>query len=321
MKKLSIIVPVYNAEKYIERCVNSLLNQTYQNVEVILVNDGSKDGSLAICSELAGKDGRIKVFDKENGGAASARNVGIREATGDYIGFCDSDDYFDPEMMTELVNVLEAEALNTIECTSRVLTADGQILNEDSASGELVKYDTKSAIEEIYFRRGSVSLATRLTRAEFIKQVTIPEGRRVEDFYFTISLLLKTGGTAVLNRPFYNCVATTGSVTRSPGGSIYLDALYFYQKANELLAECDIDISIAQEYYRLKMYYLLAISTTATERKRFKAEISKCKADAKSRRRAIINCKFLKKKEKLVLMIATVSFGLARLMYKLKGGK
>ena len=182
MKKVSVVVPVYNAEKYLDRCVQSILAQTYPCIEVVLVNDGSKDGSLALCKKFAEQDARVKVVDKPNGGAASARNVGIAEATGEYIGFCDSDDYLDSEMMATLVKIMEDEELHTVECVSRARDEDGNIIDEDDFGETLTRYDTRSAIEEIYFRKGSVSLGTRLTKAEFIKSTVIPEGRRVEDF-------------------------------------------------------------------------------------------------------------------------------------------
>ena len=321
MKKISIIVPVYNAEKYLEKCVQSILDQTHSCLEVILVNDGSKDGSLALCNALAERDGRIRVVDKPNGGAASARNAGIRKASGDYIGFCDSDDFLDVDMMATMLDVMENEGLNTLECTARVLDTAGNVLNEDDDSEMLVKRDLSSAINEIFFRRGNVHLATRLTKAEFIRELSIPEGRRVEDFYFTIALLMRTGGTAVLNKPFYNYVMSEGSVTRSPGGSIYLDALYFYDKSLELVKDAGIDVAEAAEYYRYKMYYLLAISARKSERVAFKKEIARCKADLKSSFDRVKACAHLKRKEKLVLGLAKISFGLARLAYVAKGGK
>ena len=93
--KISVIVPIYNAEHFVERCAGSILKQTHQNIELILVNDGSEDGSLESCRKIAARDKRVVVLDKKNGGAASARNLGLDYATGDYIGFCDVDDFFD----------------------------------------------------------------------------------------------------------------------------------------------------------------------------------------------------------------------------------
>ena len=93
-KVLSVIVPIYNTEKYLNRCVDSIINQTYKDLEVILVNDGSTDGSLAICREYEKKDVRVKVVNKENGGLSSARNAGLDVSSGDYVTFVDSDDFW-----------------------------------------------------------------------------------------------------------------------------------------------------------------------------------------------------------------------------------
>ena len=95
---ISIIIPVYNVEKYLERCVKSVINQTYKNLEIILVDDGAKDNSGKMCDELSKLDSRIKVIHKENGGLSDARNFGLKIATGDYIGFVDSDDYIADDM-------------------------------------------------------------------------------------------------------------------------------------------------------------------------------------------------------------------------------
>ncbi len=107
MKKVSIIVPVYNVEKYLARCIDSLLAQTYTNLEIILVNDGSPDNSLSICNQYAQQDDRIVVVDKPNGGPSSARNAGLDRASGELIGFVDSDDYVDKNMFEVLVSNME----------------------------------------------------------------------------------------------------------------------------------------------------------------------------------------------------------------------
>ena len=111
---ISIIVPVFNVSRYIDRCINSLVSQTYNDLEIILINDGSTDSSLKICNKWAEKDKRIKVIDKKNGGVSSARNVGLNVARGEYIGFIDPDDWVEPDMyktMVEKLNKYDAAAV------------------------------------------------------------------------------------------------------------------------------------------------------------------------------------------------------------------
>lgn len=320
---LSVIVPVYNAGKHIKRCIESILNQDYKNLELLLVNDGSKDESLSICREYEKLDSRVRVFDKPNGGAASARNLGIREAKGEYIGFCDADDFFDHDAYSTLIEVMERNNLPTVECVSKLYNSEGKFIKKDSENREIHFFTTEEAIRQIFIFRGNVHLATRLTRAGFIKNLSIPEGKRVEDFFFTILLLLKTGGTAIYNYPFYNYVASEGSVTRSPGGSIYFDALYFFNKVCEELGKTDISLGEEKNYFLLKNYYLLSISLTKAERKRFKIQIKEIKGYLRKYKNQVKFNSFLTNKEKRVLKIARFSFRLTRLLFLIKnlGGK
>lgn len=116
--KISVIIPVYNVEKYLQRCVDSVLGQTHRNLEVILVNDGSRDGSAKICEEYAKSDGaRVKYINQENGGVAAARNAGLAVATGDYIAFVDSDDWLEPNMYEELLKVCVSQDADYVSCS------------------------------------------------------------------------------------------------------------------------------------------------------------------------------------------------------------
>lgn len=114
--KISIIVPVYNIEKYIVRCIESILNQTYSNLEIILVDDGSTDSSGGICDEYAKKDDRIVVIHKVNGGLSDARNAGLKVVTGDYIGYVDGDDWIDSTMYEDMLSVMEAKDIKLSIC-------------------------------------------------------------------------------------------------------------------------------------------------------------------------------------------------------------
>ena len=111
---VSVVVPVYNVQEYLEKCVDSILAQTYENMEIILVDDGSKDASGRICDTYAGKDNRIRVIHKENGGSNSARLAGARAATSDYICFVDSDDWIEPAMIGEMMEAAEREQADIV---------------------------------------------------------------------------------------------------------------------------------------------------------------------------------------------------------------
>jgi len=127
MCKVSVIIPVYNIEKYIGICLDSLLNQTFTDYEIICVNDGSKDASLDILNEYKERDNRIKVITKPNGGSGSARNRGLEDAQGKYVQFLDGDDYFEPEMLEKLYNLAELHKADIAVCSSRKVDDDGNI--------------------------------------------------------------------------------------------------------------------------------------------------------------------------------------------------
>ena len=140
---------------------------------------------------MAARDERIKVFYKENGGASSARNFGLKHATGEYIGFCDADDYQDADTFETLIRIMEEKDLPTIEFLSKTFDSEGNLTEQDDDSRTLVWKDSEEAIRNIFLRKGNVSLCTRVTKVEYIKGLEIPEGKRVEDFYFTICLSIQ----------------------------------------------------------------------------------------------------------------------------------
>ena len=124
---ISIIVPAYNIEKYIGRCLDSILNQTYKNIEVIVVNDGSSDSTGSIIDDYSRKDDRVKPFHKENGGVSSARILGVNHAIGDYIGFVDGDDYVEPEMFEHLLNNALKYNADISHCGYQMVFPNGRI--------------------------------------------------------------------------------------------------------------------------------------------------------------------------------------------------
>ena len=149
MPKVSIVVPVYKVEKYLSRCVESLLAQTIDDIEIILVDDGSPDGCPALCDEWAKKDARIRVVHKPNGGLSSARNAGLRVAEGAYVGFVDADDDVEADMYEKLLGVMEAEQVDFVMCDYMRIPADGAayLKTLDIRPG---KYDKAALKAEIY---------------------------------------------------------------------------------------------------------------------------------------------------------------------------
>ena len=199
MIRLSIIVPIYNMEKYLHRCVDSIINQTYENLEIILVDDGSKDLSPAICDEYASKDSRIKVIHKKNGGQGDARNFGIEQATGDYLGFIDSDDYVRPHMFESLLSLCVENNAQIAICE---MYKDENELKSDFAPQ--IKVLNK---EEFYplLLEDLISShpCNKLFRADLFKGIRFPLRNSVDDMMIMPAIFDKCHEIVCTNEPLY----------------------------------------------------------------------------------------------------------------------
>ena len=210
---ISIIVPVYNVEAYIHQCIKSIIEQSYKNLEIILVDDGSKDKSGKICDDYARKDKRIKVIHKKNGGLSDSRNAGITVATGKYIAFVDSDDYVSPHFIQKLYQLLQDTGCAIGQCRFSYVKGDGLVDEGDSA---FCIYRGESLMEQLY---GPEEKATcfvvawnKLYRAELFKETGIryPEGRIHEDEATTYRLFHEAKKLAFLDRVLYGYYTENG---------------------------------------------------------------------------------------------------------------
>lgn len=192
---ISVVIPVYNAEKYLRQCVESVLAQTYDDFEIILVNDGSKDASGVICDELAPDDGRIRVIHKENGGAADTRNRGIREAKGDYIAFVDADDYIAPDYLSYLVQLLNTYGVSVSICDS-FWTESRNVDFALGVSDTVITMDAKESALSVINEYGLKTLVPwgKLLPAELVRRYPFPVGRRAEDEATLYKILYEAGG-------------------------------------------------------------------------------------------------------------------------------
>lgn len=204
MKTISAIVPVYNVKDFVGKCIESILNQSYKNLEIILVDDGSTDNSGEICDEYAAKDNRIKVIHKENGGLSSARNAGLDVATGDYIGFVDSDDYIHPDMYATLLYAIEKE--NADIAMGYIKLTDSHECNFDILDKD--NYEIKNREEYWYMSYQTDGTAAQMTmcpnklfRRSVIGALRFHNGRYHEDV-FLLSDYITSLNKAVIYKDF-----------------------------------------------------------------------------------------------------------------------
>ncbi len=223
---ISVIVPVYKVEKYLDQCVSSIVNQTYKNLEIILVDDGSPDNCPAMCDAWAEKDSRIRVIHKENGGLSQARNVGLALATGEYIGFVDSDDWIAADMYECLLSTAHKYNCQIAACDV-CFVAEGDTPPETKA-GELRICGSEEALEDLTQGSGFRAVAwNKLYRRDVLDGIRFPVGRLHEDEFVTYKALARAAQLAFVNTPMYFYLQRQGSIM-STFDARHLDALDAY---------------------------------------------------------------------------------------------
>ena len=211
---ISVIVPVYNVEKYLPKCVDSILNQTYRNLEVILVDDGTPDASGAICDAYAQRDPRVKVIHKENGGLSSARNAGIDIARGEYFGFVDSDDWIEPETYESLLELALKYQVKLV-CGGRYNVNDATGERTDGICPTVEEVISGEELVSRIFLWDNIDSAAwdKLYHRSLFREIRYPFGKIVEDVPTTYRIALDAGRAAMCNRRVYNYLYRENSIT------------------------------------------------------------------------------------------------------------
>lgn len=224
---ISVIVPIYNAVEFIEKTAEHLANQTYKNMEFILVDDGSTDGSSEICDKIAEKDSRFVIVHQKNSGVSAARNAGIAAAKGDYIGFCDSDDIPYEDMYETLYGIVEEYDCDVAMIKSAIHFIDGKV--HDSSDGSMKVYSDKDEILKLFLlNKIQSSVYTKLFSAEICKQVQFPAPHKInEDRYYSFFALEKCKKLGFKNVTKYNYCRHEGSSATQSFSDKYLDIVYF----------------------------------------------------------------------------------------------
>jgi glycosyltransferase involved in cell wall biosynthesis len=212
---ISVIVPIYKVEKYLTRCVDSILNQTWQNLEIILVDDGSPDTCPAICDDYQTKDNRIKVIHKPNGGISDARNAGIDIATGLYIGFVDSDDFIHPDMFSDLLTNLQKFNADIVQCSYKKVS--GNETPDPDRKDDFRIITGEEALNFIYTPQGVdyIVVWNKLYKIKLFRTIRFPVSKIHEDDFTTYKLFYEAGKIAVTDARYYYYFQSPGSIMRS----------------------------------------------------------------------------------------------------------
>ena len=247
---ISVIVPIYKVEKYLSKCVDSVVNQTYKNLEIILVDDGSPDNCPKICDEYAKQDSRIKVIHKENGGLSDARNAGMKIATGEYVAFIDSDDYISDDFIETLYTTMKAENSDIVECDI-VKFEDGTPPVIEKENCEVNSFLTEKGLSLLIAEnKFHQHVWNKLYKSEIALKIPFAKGKLNEDEFWTYQIFGQAEKVTKINKSMYFYLQRSGSIMGENFNLRRLDALeakaerqkYIEEKFPNLKEQAKIDL-------------------------------------------------------------------------------
>lgn len=260
MNLISVIVPVYNIRQYLEKCIESIIDQTYRNLEIILVDDGSTDNSGEICDFYSNKDSRINVLHQENKGLSAARNAGMKVARGDWLAFVDGDDWIESNMFEKMLDIGKEYDADLV--LSRFKFATAKIEFEKENDHDAISIFEGSELIEEYIQKKkncmiSPSVWDRLYKKEILDGLLFPEGRVHEDICFTVDVFCRCKRAVYIDHPFYNYRVDRGESISNSGYDIKRieDTIVLTEMAERHLIEYKQE-SLAKQLY-LELYLLL----------------------------------------------------------------
>jgi glycosyltransferase involved in cell wall biosynthesis len=233
---ISVVIPVYNVKKYMKRCLDGVLAQTYKNLEIILVDDGSTDGSAKICDDYFKKDKRVVVFHKPNGGLSSARNYGVRSSNGKYVTFIDSDDSVDEDYVETLYNIIVKYKVKLAICSHRVIYENRTPI--DMSTGESGALESKLVLKRLLYADGiDISSWAKMFAREILIPHPFPEGRNFEDAattYLYVDSVDKVGLNSV---PKYNYYIRKKSISNANFTKMKMDLITSTTEMHDYICE------------------------------------------------------------------------------------
>ncbi len=313
---ISVIVPIYNVEKYLKRCIESIRNQTYVNLEIILVDDGSTDRCAEICDEYANLDNRIKVIHKENGGLSEARNFGLDIMSGEYVTCIDSDDFVSPFFVENLFLAL-VKGNCTISGSWFVEYYDGDALPKQNkvASDEIQVLPRENLYRKMLYQDGfEVSAWGKLYKSEFFNGVRYPVGKLYEDIPTTYLLLEKAEQIAVIPNVDYYYFQRSNSIAQSKFNIRKMDAIIHMNELRKFISDNYPNLISAAEcrYFSTVCNILFQISGDEFEpqRKQLWSEVKKY-------RKNILFDKNGRKKARLAALASYGGFNIISFLYRI----
>lgn len=288
MKKVSVIVPVYNSERFLLQCIDSILQQTYHNIELILINDGSTDNSGKICNNYAKKDSRVHVMHQENMGVSAARNAGIHHATGDYLQFVDSDDFIDSNMTETLVKALEKNSASLVICGYKRIDSSTRECIQNNCSSKVGFYsfdEMLNFLDYLYIKFFINSPCNKIYRAQIIKDNSIlyPKGIDLgEDLLFNLDVIKNSTGFQIIPECPYNYVKykTGETMTGKRRTDLYDNQKMLFEKMISLYEDRETykyQINNLEKFYSKRIPDMLLHIANSYSMKDFKSYLKTAK--------------------------------------------
>lgn len=248
---ISIIIPVYKVEKYLDRCVNSVVNQSYENIEIILVDDGSPDKCPEICEEWARKDCRVKVVHKKNGGLSDARNKGLEFAGGAYVCFVDSDDYVAKTYVETLYGLICGKKTDISAVSLKeVFSFEPDINKNTTGEGIITVFEGKDAMKQLFFNDTFANYAwNKMYKRDLFEDVKFPVGRKMEDLGTTYKLLLKAERIAYSTEVLYYYFQREDSILHKVNRDFYRDKFELSRERYEKIRDIYPDLRENDFFY------------------------------------------------------------------------
>lgn len=305
---ISVIVPVYNIENYVNRCVESIVNQTYKNLEIILVDDGSSDKSACICDEWKARDTRIKVIHKRNGGLSDARNAGIKSANGIYYSFVDGDDMLDSQMIEKLYDALIMGNADISMCRMEKIEQSKRYVTRNFIDNSInrIELDGVEAIGLLLREKIDCSACLKLYKKEMFSDLEFPYGKTNEDFAVMYKLFYKTKKIIYISDILYYYFFRENSITSSFFSEKQFDKI---DNCIEMLEYIKITIPEKKEeaYYYLQKQSLYLLKTLCITglKKEYRNRYKQLRSILKENSIRIIKSKWFSLKEKMMIISIT----------------
>lgn len=225
---ISVIIPIYNIENYIDKCVDSVINQSYSNLDIILVDDGSTDKSSLICEKWKVCDNRIRVIHKKNGGLADARNAGLEVAKGNFISFVDGDDYIEKDMYFDMIRYLKEQICDIAICNIEKTEPSRKFITKPYSYGnsDFKIISNVEAVKDVLTDKIDVSSCNKVYRRSVIKNIKFPYGKTNEDFPFLCRAFHNSKKIIVINKVYYNYIQRENSITTTAFSRKQFDKYY-----------------------------------------------------------------------------------------------